>query len=158
MRAKQTSSEEPIWEGRLHLGDEPGIYGDAAYAGLATEFPVTLHPFDPASGAPADVTFHLAANRIKIYPPYKGHRVSVFAYSPDTGSNPPTWSRRLLVEAAMDQASIEVKVPGIKDERHFGVRIEVATDVTPGLYDDFVVRRLGLKSTTHYADFGFRST
>jgi hypothetical protein len=33
---------ELIWAGRIHLGDEPGVYGDAAYTGLATEFPLTL--------------------------------------------------------------------------------------------------------------------
>jgi len=26
---------ELIWQGRLHLGDEPGIYGDAHYCGGA---------------------------------------------------------------------------------------------------------------------------
>jgi hypothetical protein len=156
MRAGQVGSGEAIWEGRIHLGDEPGIYGDAAYAGLAMEFPVTLQPFDPQSNDPADITFHLTANRVKIYPPYKGHRIAVFAYILDAGSNPPTWTRRLVTEAAMDQASIDVPAPGVKTERYFSVRIEVATDAAPGLYDDFVVRTFSLKSSTHYADFGFR--
>jgi hypothetical protein len=154
--AGQAGSGEAIWEGRIHLGDEPGIYGDAAYAGLAMEFPVTLRPFS-STGGPADITFHLTANRIKIYPPYKGHRVAIFAYTPDTGSNPPTWTRRLVTEALMDQASIDVPVPGITTDNYFSVRLEVATDAQPGLYDDFVVRTFALKSSTHYADFGFRS-
>lgn len=33
---------ELICAGRIHLDDEPGVYGDAAYTGLATEFPITL--------------------------------------------------------------------------------------------------------------------
>jgi hypothetical protein len=153
---RPTSSVEPIWEGRIHLGDEPGIYGAAAFAGLAMELPVTLLPLNPAGGDPADIAFEITANRIKIYPPYKGHLVSVFTYSLIAGSNPPTWSRSLVGDVLMDRASIEVRAAGVKDERYFSVRIEVATDVAPGLYDDFVVRTLALKSSTHYADFGFR--
>ena len=156
MRAGQAGSGEAIWEGRIHLGDEPGIYGDAAYAGLAMEFPVTLQPFDSSSTDPADITFLLTANRVKIYPPYQGHRVVIFTYTMNTGSNPPTWTRRLATQAVMDQASIDVPVPGIQSERYFSVRLEVATDAAPGLYDDFVLRTLALKSSTHYADFGFR--
>jgi hypothetical protein len=156
VRSGQASTGEPIWEGRLHLGDEPGVYGNAAYAGLAMELPVTLHPFNTSASVTSDITFQLEANRIKIYHPYKGHRVSVFAYTMDIGSNPPTWTRRLVTETLMDQASVDVPVPAVSRERHFSVRIEVATDVAPGLYDDFVVRSFKLKSTTHFADFGFR--
>ena len=156
MRARNANSGEPIWEGRIHLGDEPGIYGAATYAGIANDFPVTLTPFNPAGGTPPDISFAISANRITIYPPYKGHVVTVYAYTQDVVANPPTWSRRAVGNALMDQASIEVQTSGVNDERYFSVRIEVATDVAPGLYDDFVLRTLTLKSTTHYADFGFR--
>jgi hypothetical protein len=43
------------------------------------------------------------------------------------------------------------------DKRYFSVRVEVDTEVPPGLYDDFVFVSLSLKSTTHFADFGFRA-
>lgn len=156
MRAKKANTGEPIWEGRIHLGDEPGIYGNAAYSGLGVELPVTLTPFDPTSGKPPDITFAITANKITIYPPYKGHPVTISTYDQVAGSSPPTWSRRPVGSALMDQASIDVPTSGVKNERYFSVRIEVATDVAPGLYDDFVVRTLTLKSSTHYADFGFR--
>jgi hypothetical protein len=35
-------SSEFIWQGRLHLGDESGAFGDAVYAGFAIELPLTL--------------------------------------------------------------------------------------------------------------------
>ena len=159
MRSGQAESDEPIWEGRIHLGDEPGIYGDAAYAGLAIEFPVTLRRFDP-EGSAVDIAFHLAANRIKIYKNYKGHRVTVFVhtkiYDPDP-LKPQKWTQRVVGEACMEKDSVNVPVHGITTENYFSVRLEVATDAAPGLYDDFVLRHFSLKSKTHYADFGFRS-
>ena len=39
--------DELIWQGRIHLGDEPGVYGDASYSGLCTERPIAVLPFDP---------------------------------------------------------------------------------------------------------------
>jgi hypothetical protein len=41
-----------IWQGRIHLGDEPGIYGNANYSGLSMEFPFTIKNFDPANPYP----------------------------------------------------------------------------------------------------------
>ncbi len=42
--------DELIWQGRIHIRDEPGVYGDAAHSGLCTEYPVTAKPFNPRSG------------------------------------------------------------------------------------------------------------
>ncbi|MDQ3539890.1 MAG: hypothetical protein M3440_04315 [Chloroflexota bacterium] len=39
---------ELVWQGRLHLGDGPGVYGDASYVGLGVEFPLTLRRFPDA--------------------------------------------------------------------------------------------------------------
>jgi len=156
MRARQANSDEPIWEGRMHLGDEPGIYGDAAYSGLAAELPVTLMPFDPNGTNPPDITFTLTANRVTIFAPYKGHLVSLFAYALVTGSNPPTWTRRQAGQVLMTGETVSISPASVTGERHFSVRLEVATDVAPGLYDDFVLQSLSLRSNTHSADFGFR--
>jgi hypothetical protein len=38
---------ELIWQGRIHLGDEAGVFGDAFYSGLTTELPVTMQKTDP---------------------------------------------------------------------------------------------------------------
>jgi hypothetical protein len=153
MRAKHAPSEELIWQGRLHLGDQPGVIGDATFVGLAVEFPVTLHAFRPSE--PADITFQLETNRVAIYSPSTGHKVSVFAFAEDKTTTPSIWARRFLVEGWMDQEILELKVTNMKGESYLSVRVEVASELMPGLYEDFIVRRLALKSTTHYADFGF---
>ena len=44
---------ELVWQGRLHLGDGPGVYGDASYVGLGVELPLTLRRFPDADGPPA---------------------------------------------------------------------------------------------------------
>jgi hypothetical protein len=67
---------EMIWRGRLHLGDEPGVYGDAAYAGLGTELPVTLTPSDPNASA-EDVALEIQAADVSVFAPYPGHSVSL---------------------------------------------------------------------------------
>lgn len=55
-------SFELVWQGRLQFGDEPGVYGDAHYAGLCSEWPVTIRKFDPNSNAPGQVSFQLDAD------------------------------------------------------------------------------------------------
>lgn len=40
--------QELIWQGRLQLGDQPGVYGDAAYSGITAELPMTVYRVDPA--------------------------------------------------------------------------------------------------------------
>lgn len=67
------SLQELDRKGRLHLGDEPGIYGDTAYAGTGVDLPVTLYPF-AADVSGADVTIVVEAEHIEIYGGYAGHR------------------------------------------------------------------------------------
>jgi len=35
MKALVQEAHEPIWAGSIHLGDEPGIYGQSPYAACA---------------------------------------------------------------------------------------------------------------------------
>lgn len=48
-RRSWTHSAQPelVRQGRIHLGDEPGVYGDASYSGLAVDIPLTLQKTDP---------------------------------------------------------------------------------------------------------------
>lgn len=78
---------ELIWAGRIHLGDDPGVYGDAAYTGLVTEFPITLtkcgtEPQD-------DISLILSAEDVQVYEPYPGHQVTVVGYKKIAESDPP---------------------------------------------------------------------
>ena len=54
--------------------------------------------------------------------------------------------------------TVTIQPAPITKERYFSVRVEVATDVAPGLYDDFVMQSFVLQSSTHSADFDFRYT
>ncbi len=80
---------ELIWQGRVQLGDEPGVYGDADYAGLSFELPVTLTPFMP-EGATLVVAFDLTAEGASSFgAPYLGHVVTISEFTQIPGSNPP---------------------------------------------------------------------
>ncbi len=144
---------EPIWEGRLHLGDDPGIYGDATYAGLVAELPVTLARFpEVGPDEPADLHFELTANRVGLIPPQAGHRVSVIVHEEAGG----TWTSRVAGEALMTQP-VALVTAAVPEARFVTVRIEIDRTARPGLYDDLVLLALGLRSLTHYATFGFRA-
>ena len=153
MKPQVRNASEAIWEGRHHIGDEPGIYGHAPYAGLCLDLPVTLTPFDPNSSA-FDVHFEILAEKVSVVGPYRGHRVTVFACSsPQSGSH--NWSRTVVGSDLLSTDRVEVVVSGA-GFRYFIIRVEADPDVVPGLYDDFALVAVNLMSTTHYADFGFR--
>jgi hypothetical protein len=151
-----SSAAEMIWQGRVQIGDEPGVYGDASYGGLATELPVTLTQYS-GSGV-VDVDFDLTAEGASSFgPPYLGHKITVFALTQVPNSNPPVWQKANVGEGTLtsDQATVTASIaPGI---RYIGVRVEADVTVTPGFYDDFVLTGLSLRASTHYADFGYRA-
>lgn len=60
---------EMIWKGRLQLGDEPGVYGDASYSGLGCQLPATLTKF-AAAGSADDITFQVGTTDVQIFDPY----------------------------------------------------------------------------------------
>ena len=154
-------SPEAVWRGRLHLGDEPGLYGDASYVGLSAEWPLTLRRFEPADAAPGRVRLVLVAEDVRIYPPHPGHRITVARYAPADGhANEHRWTKVLLDpererRLSADRAEIDLVLPGEVVTIHAGVRLEVDTTVHPGLCDDFVVTRISIVSTSHYATLGF---
>lgn len=154
---------ELIWRGRLHLGDEPGVYGDAQYTGLCTEWPITLRKFDPTSEAGGTVTFQIDSEDVAVFTGYPGHKVTVSRYVQDPSpENPFKWKRlpptpedeHRLKEKTLD---LDVTVPGGFATVYVSIRVEVDTDVNPGLYDDFVLTRLSMYSENfyYYADLGF---
>jgi hypothetical protein len=152
---------EFVWRGRTHLGDEPGIYGDAYYAGLCAEWPLTMRRYDPKDTSDGGVRVRLEAEDVGVLPPYPGHRVSVACYVMDRSSHALSSWRRLSSESACDcrmqsnPIELDITLPGGFAALYLSVRIEVDTTMHPGLYDDFVVTRLSIFSTTHFASFGF---
>ncbi len=150
---------ELIWEGRIHLGDEPGVYGDAAYSGIALEFPLTLQKTDPAG--PDMTTLVLRTQDVQTFAGYPGHQITVTAYQPDP-VDPTHFTETVLVTERLTSADnnrkeVAVNLAGIASPAFVSVRVRVDTEVPPGLYDDFVVTRLLNRSAnfTFVAAFGF---
>src|SRR5258707_1271926 len=92
--------DELIWQGRIHLGDEPGVYGDASYSGLCTELPITILPFEPSTSQ-EDINFELKAENVLVFSGYPGHVITVFGYEPDPASGPYKWKQVTLLTAAL---------------------------------------------------------
>lgn len=161
------TSREFIWRGRIHLGDEPGVYGDASYAGLGCDLPLTVREFE--ENPPDTATFVLAGENVGIHPGYPGHAVQVVLY--EETEEPNHYRERVLrevplvpvetgpggtepgeTEIAVDLASAAPK-PGAP--RYLSIRVRLDTSVPPALYDDFLLVGLWLRSTKYYASFGF---
>jgi hypothetical protein len=150
MRNPQT---ELIWQGRIHLGDEPGIFGDAAYAGLATELPFTL---EKTSSTAADTTtLVLSTADVRTFSGYPGHLISVVLFA-ENPAQPFHWTETVLATARLSSADnnrkeIVIDLTGRTSPYFVSLRVRVDTEVPPGLYDDFVVTRLSNRAR----DFAF---
>jgi hypothetical protein len=149
-------TSEFIWQGRLHLGDEPGAFGDAAFAGLAIELPLTL----TKTGATATASVTIRSESVQVIPPYVGHVVTVVAYQNGAATEignglitaPPNNQTPVDTQVALNLSSVDSPV-------FAGVRIHVDSAVPAGLYDDFVVVGLGLDSPDNavYGELGFHN-
>lgn len=152
---------EFIWRGRLHIGDEPGVHGDAAYVGLCCELPITLFRSRPGTD---DIEFTLIINSedVTTYDPYPGHEIIVFAHeaNPPGGSQfkPRELGRAWLQSADNNRKEIKLKSGTGAGSLFISVRLRVDTFVPPGLYDDFLWTGLFLSAPDHalYAAFGFQ--
>jgi hypothetical protein len=148
--------DELIWQGRTHLGDEPGVYGDASYSGLCMELPVTLLPFEPASSK-EHINFELEAEDVNVFPGYPGHVMTIFGYEPDPPAGPFKWKQVTLLTSTLSSNNAQIKLPSLKNHKYVSIQIRVDTSVAAGLYNDFVFIRLSLRSKTHYAVVGFEA-
>ncbi len=150
---------ELVWEGRIHLGDEPGVYGDAAYSGIALEFPLTLRKTDP--GGPDTTTLVLLTQDVQTFAGYPGHLITVAAHQPDpadpTRAVETVLTTQRLTSVDDNRKELTVNLAGIPSPAFVSLRVRVDIEVPPGLYDDFVVTRLSNRSAdfTFVASFGF---
>ena len=153
--------QELIWRGRLHLGDEPGVYGDACYAGLAIDLPVTIRPLPapPVPKAKHRLTFVLKADAVRTFPGDGSHRVTVVRYEESFAPN--RCRERVLAEERMDAAEQTVVVPlaggapAGDAPLYASVRVRLNPEVRPGFWDDIVLLSLSLRPERHYGSFGF---
>ena len=154
-----SAKPEMVWQGRIHVGDEPGIYGDANYAGLSTEFPMTFTKTNPTG--PNTTTLVLHTNDVQMFTGYPGHLLTVNLYREDPAQQF-HWLETVLTTTRMTSADnnskeITLNLAGHTSPYFVSLRVRVDTEVTPGLYDDFIVRRLDNRSEnfTFVASFGF---
>jgi hypothetical protein len=155
-----SSQQEMIWQGRLHLGDEPGVFGDASYAGICAELPITVTRTDP-TGPAQEFKLVLVTDNLETFQGYPGHEITVFMYVPDP--NQPFHSIQQVLASARfvgadhNKKEVTINVGSSPSPLRLSVRLRIDTTVNPGVYDDFVWRRLSLKATNFefFASFGF---
>ena len=154
-----SQQSELIWQGRIHLGDEAGVFGDAAYSGLATELPVTLQKVDPAG--PDATTLIVETENVETFAGYPGHVITVTLYQEDPGQPnhfvETVLATERLTSADNNRKEITVNLAGKPSPIFVSTRIRIDTEVPPGLYDDFVFIRLSNQSEniTFVASLGF---
>jgi hypothetical protein len=153
-----------IWQGAIHIGDEPGIYGNDHYSGLSIEFPLTIKNFNPSSPLADVLKFEFLTENVNVFQGYLGHLTVVRQYTPDPQpTNPFKWKETVIknndrIPNNATSTVVDVPVNGSADPIYLSVAIEIDTDVKPGLYDDFLFTGLQYTTTTQnvYVNFGFR--
>jgi hypothetical protein len=154
---------ELVWRGRLQLGDEPGVYGDASFAGLMLSIPFTV--YHTASGGRSPITITLETEDAKTYSPYPGHEIALVHHHANT-NDPQRWLEQVIATEYLNSNSNNLINFRNVDLASFGeticlsLRIRVDTSVPAGLYDDFVVGRLIFDASPayhYYASLGFDS-
>jgi hypothetical protein len=153
---------ELIWQGRIHLGDEPGIYGDVPFSGLATEFPITL--LRTSSPGEDRTTLVVETEDVQTFEGYPGHAITVFLYVPDPTqpfhANQIVLARARLTSADNNRKEIRINLGNRPSPLYVSVQVRVDTEVPPAAMDDFRVVRLSNVSENFrcIASFGFIST
>ncbi len=157
--------QELVWQGRIHLGDEPGIYGDALYVGLCAELPLTImsnaletEMTPKGVGLSDSVRFVLEAEDVRTYEGYPGHQISIVEHFEASEG---LWQERVIGQGKlwdMDNIEITLDLSGKQMPLFLSVRIKVDTSVPAGLYDDFVIKKLSVYThgSKYYSSFGFR--
>lgn len=150
---------ELVWQGRIHLGDEPGVFGDAQFSGLQIELPFNIEVSEVAGST--RILLQIAAENVHILAPYPGHKATVIHHYPLEPSNVNgKWGQEVIGEAFLtsDSLDIPVDLASIKEKLIFvSLRLEVDTTVRAGLYNDFVLKRLTrcTKDFRYSTSFGF---
>ncbi|MGW2439463.1 hypothetical protein ACWCY1_22330 [Streptomyces goshikiensis] len=156
-----SSKPELVWQGRVHLGDEPGVFDDAHYSGLTVELPITLQKIN--TSGPDVTTLLLVSQNVETFAGYPGHLITVTQYRPDP-HRPNHCTETVLTTARLESSDhnrkeVALNLANQPTSVYVGVRVHIDTDVPPGLYDDFVLTQLLNKSEsfTFAASLGFHA-
>ncbi|GAA3086133.1 hypothetical protein [Streptosporangium carneum] len=146
---------ELIWQGRVHLGDEPGIYGDASFAGGAVELPITLQR--TSATGPDKTVLAVEAQDVQSFSGYPGHAVTVVLHVVDQT----TFRAKEVVLAKTrltgNRKEIPIDLTGRKSPYFVSVQVRQDEEVPPGAQDDFLLTRLSNLSEgfRFFANFGY---
>jgi hypothetical protein len=151
---------ELLWQGGFHFGDAPGAFDEAQFVGLTCEWPFTLRKLDPADRGNGQVTLRLDADNVNILGGSLGHTLTVIQFSPNPHAIDRWWRGAVRIigsdRLSSNSQELELALPPNLATAYFALRLEVDTSLAPGLLNDFVVRQVMLKSSTHGASFGFQ--
>lgn len=150
---------ELVWQGRLHLGDGPGVYGDAPYVGLSVDLPLMLRRF-PDAEETASGTLVIEIEGLHPRTGSTGPTLTVAHYAARAADG--AFADRMLLEQPLSEpiTGVPVKLDGDRgsaDHVPISVRLRTNTDTQPGLYADFVLVAIRFECTTHYATLGFQT-
>lgn len=128
-----------IWSGSLNLGDTPGVFNDASFAGLLLQIPVTITYIQDEAKEP--VRFLLETTEVEIF----GEKRHAVYWD---------WTPGQVFPGPVGFIDDTDQVPG-KPEFHIleipaeqagtgqhSITIVVNPEVPAGLRDDFVLRRI----------------
>ena len=155
--------QELVWLGRLHLGDEPGVYGNSSYCGLTAELPLSVYRLDPAQTNVSTFKLVLETEALQTFNGYPGHEITVIIYEPAPSQTLRSIERILVSDrftgSDNNRKEVEVDIGQLVGPFRISVRLRCDTTVNPGLYDDFVWLKLSLaaQNFAFYASFGFPS-
>lgn len=153
-----------IWEGRIHIGDEPGIYGNAHYSGLSMKFPLTVKNITPSAPLDDLLSLEFLTENVTVLSGCPGPLIAVRLYSPDPQQNNAyKWKETLIKDTdrilnGATSTVVQIPVTGSSAPVYISVAIEIDTDAKPGLYDDFLFTRLGYTNAHQniYVSLGFK--
>lgn len=155
-------NQELIWQGRLHLGDEPGVYGNASYCGICAELPITIYRNPAASPQPITAfKLMLETEALQTFSNYPGHRIVVTQYIDDPNqqfhSIEEPFPTERFTGTDNNRKEITVDIGTAAGPFYLSVQLRCDTATNPGLYDDFIWRKLSLLATdfSFYASLGF---
>lgn len=127
-----------VWTGSLHLGDTPGVFMDAQYAGLIVQVPVTI-TFSPDGTDP--IVFVATTTEVEIFNNNK-HPI-YWDWTP--GNVLPTPVGYIddedLITGQPEKHLLSIPHDAAAVGKHW-ITIQVNAETDAGLRDDFVLRRL----------------
>jgi len=147
-------NQELVWQGRIHIGDEPGVYGDSYYAGLCAELPFTVTKIRETES----LKIMLETEGMKTFEGYPGHEIYIIAH--EKGEH--YWTETMLGNGRLSGEGnifdISIDLSGMESPVFLSLKVRVDTTAPAGLYDDFVIKRISIKSHDQacYASLGFR--